>query len=471
MFYFEPEDIKISPGWFKSSHFIRKITIEDVDSNGKIIDIEIGAFNDCTFRRMTELVIFGTKVTALKRGVFEGANSLQRLTLDKNDAMQIIEEHTLDPLYNLEEMNMTRQTQLLDSLNVTGTTQLRQLRALTLSFNSFGSSINADTFKGCTRVEILNLSNSSIETIGIGSFDPMIETIRSIDLSNNQLKHLPADLLTNLIKQSIQIYLSNNLWNCDCDSLALQSWYVSNESLIMDSLICDTPTKEEIKDVDLSICESYSTTLTSDGTTLKTTESTIPSPFLDRLSCVNEKYSSGHLYLERSYQYFNVKQVEMGKVLVEISSLDSTLSMVVINDKQQAECRYDINRQMTFDNLNPNAGHLFCLIKKFSYGTSPWNCYPFHFDDTKSIWGHDEIIIALVCSIVLSFLAGVLCGWLLSRRYQRVFKAKASLQYQSSERSASKAVTEMEDFNSSITSDYNAGRYVLDGGSNSKRLR
>lgn len=429
---------------------------------------------------MTELVIRRTKVTVLKKGTFEGANSLKKISFEENDLMQHIEEYTLDPLYQLEEMTMMQQPRFENLLSLTGTTQLKQLRTLTLSFNNFNSSINADTFKGCSRVEILNLSNSAIQTIGIGSFEHMVETIQFLDLSNNQLKHLPTNLLANLIRRpNMKINLSDNLWSCDCDSLELQSWFIDNSSLIFDyPLMCDMPDQgREITDVDLSMCESSSTTstdsetgdiTTNTRTTPVTTASTPPHPpFLERLDCLNEKYSSGQLYLEKVYQYFSVKQVEMGKVSVEIGSPDDTLSMVVINDKDEAECRYEINRQMTFDKMDPNAAHLFCLIKKNSYATSPRNCYPFHFDDTLSIWGHDEIIIALVCSIVLSLVAGILCGWLLSWRYQRIFKAKKIPPYQSSARSTSKTATEIEDFDLSITSDYRAGRY----GPNSKHLR
>lgn len=72
MRYDEPAVAKIGPGWFKTSAIINKVTIRDVQHNGTITDILPGAFNDCTFRKMTELVIRRTIVTVLRRGVFEG---------------------------------------------------------------------------------------------------------------------------------------------------------------------------------------------------------------------------------------------------------------------------------------------------------------------------------------------------------------------------------------------------------------
>lgn len=465
MRYDEPQVSKIEPGWFNTGAIINKITIRDVRGESKIDEIEPGAFNDCTFGKMTELVIRRTKVTVLKRGVFKGAASLRKISLEENDFMHSIEEYTLDPLYQLEEMKITEQVQFTNLLNLTGTTQLRHLHTLMLRFNYFGSSIDAETFTGCPRVETLNLSNSRIQALGIGSFDHMAETIKVLDLRNNLLHYLPANLLA-MMQPNMQISVSDNLWKCDCSSVELKSWIVNSSLIFVQPLMCESPPWDqgkEITEVDLSICES----LTSPTEMINTTETSVTvrstteqSPFLDRLDCSNEKYSAGYLYLERVYQYFSVKQESMGKVSVEIRAPDATLSMVVINDKDEAECRYDINRQMTFDNLDTESAHVFCLVKKNSFATSPRNCYPFHFDDPQlSIWGHDEIIIALVCSIVLSLVAGVLCGWLLSWRYQRIFKAKESLKYQSSARSTSKAATEIEDFNSSITSDYPAGRY------------
>ncbi|KAJ6642362.1 Leucine-rich repeat-containing protein 4C [Pseudolycoriella hygida] len=467
--YDEPRTSKIGPGWFKVNATINKITIRDDQYFPVIAEIEPGAFDDCTFRKMTELVIRRTNITILKRGMFEGANSLKKLTFEQNIAMQEAEENVLDPLYQLEEMIMTQQPQFENSMNLTGAARLNRLCSLSLTLNNFSSSINANTFKGCVHVQTLRLASSSIQTIGDGSFDHMMETIMLLDLSNNQLKHLSPDLLANLIKPNMKIYFQSNLLDCGCDSLELQLWLANiPSSTFNSSMVCHMPEQgTQLTDVDLSFCAPITSPAHPTYTSEKTTEQM--TSILDRVNCVNEKQSSGQLYLEKIYQYFSVKQVEMGKVSVDISSPDATLSMVAINDNNEAVCRYDIYRQMTFDNLDQTSAHTFCLIKKDSYTTSPKNCFSFRFQDTRSIWGHDEIIIALVCTMVLSLIVGVLCGWLLSCRYQRFFKAKESVKYQSSERSTSRTVTEIEDFSSSITSDYRSGKYALDDGS--KRLR
>lgn len=433
---------------------------------------------------MQEIELRGTGISILKNGVFEGASSLKRVLLTNNQYMQVFEENVLDPLYHLEDLKMTGQTRFENLINMTGTTQLKNLRTLTLDNNNFGSTINAETFKGCNSVETLILSNSSIQAIGIGSFDHMAATIQFLDLSHNQLTHLPSNLLENMIKPNMQFYLSFNLWHCDCETFELRWWDVSNSSAIIDSpLMCETPAMEngtEVGNADHIMCQPTTTETTptittpTEATTTPTETTSTPEtptvpdnttsgwpstttmqpPNLDRVNCMYDK----HLYLEKVYQYFNVKQLEMGKVSVETNIPDNSLSMVVVNDNEEDRCRYDINRQMIFDNLNPNSAHIFCLVKKNSYSTSPKNCLAFNFNQTNSIWYHDEIIIALSCSIVLSLIVGILIGWLLSCRYHRVFKAKESLQYQSSTTSRK---TTSEDLS---ISDYHGGKFSLDSG-------
>lgn len=483
MRYDDPQCTKISPGWLSTDTFINKITI----SRGTVIEIEPDAFNNCTLRRLTELVIERTQITCLRTGVFEGANNLKTLTLEGNEDLQLIEKYTFDSLYQLEEVRMVEHPKLGSLQNFTGISQFNLLRTLTLSSNNFGESINAGTFKGCSQVEALNLANSSIKVIPPGTFNPMINTLRFLDLSNNQIKHLPGELFR--IGQSAQIFLANIPWVCDCSSLELQMWYKNSSDLIVDApLYCDMPPLEhgkEVLDVDLSNCDDYTSVApppperpSTTANTLDTTQTTVavstsapPSSFTHPLECSNDKYALGYLYLEKVYQYFSVTKVGTGKVSVEISSPDSSLSMIVTNNKDEACCRYNINRQMTFDGLDESAVYVFCLIKKTSSGTSPKNCLPFHFESTTSIWGHDEVIIALVCSIVLSLIVGILCGWLLSCKYKRTFKRRESLQYQSSGRSPSKTVTEFEDFGSYVAPDYFAGKYGSDFGSNGNRLR
>lgn len=424
--------------------------------SGKIVQIQPGTFDDCTFRSVLNLEIKGTAMTVLQKGALVGLNNLKILSLYNNTQMKSIEANALEGLFLLEEFVMEEHRQLSELNNITGTIEWKYLRSLSLGKNCFLSTIKRPTFEGCTRVQILNLSNSDIDTIGPHSFEPMEATIEILDLSNNRLKHLPSGLLDNMIRPNVRFLFSKNLWDCECVSLELQGYELSNPDLIADGpLICETP--KSVKDFEMrnvSLSQCFSTTPTYPSTPYTTPENILPN--LDRYKCFDQtdSYQSLYIAVEIEYQFFKIKQEAVGKVSIEISYPDHSLALVFVNDLDfEASCQYDLKRVMTFDSLHPNAGYLFCLIKKSSYTTSPRNCLPFHFSDTNFLWGRDKIIISLVCSFALAIVLGLIIGWLLVRRYRRAFKSKDILRYESARNSRTKIIS--DEFNS--WSNFNRG--------------
>lgn len=415
----------LSKGWFVNNAMIKKVTIRDV---GGIVQIEPGAFDDCTFRLVSSLELRGTAVSILMKGALAGLNNLRILSLYGNTEMIEIEENALEGLFQLEEFIMEEQKKLSDVGNVTGKIEWKYLHSLTLTKNSFGSTIEYPTFLGCTRVKRLNLSNSEIEAIGPNSFEAMAETIEILDLRNNRLKSLPSGLLENLIRPNVRLYLSNNLWDCGCAAWELQAYDIQyNSSLIVDSpLMCETPITERgcaMANVSISACFYPTTPYTNEPTSTPISES--PGN-LDHLTCSdqNDLFQSD-IAVETEYQFFTIRQETAGKVSIEINYPDSSLALVYIDDHDfRARCQYNLKRRMAFDSLNTNAGHLFCLIKKSSHTTSPRNCLPFHFNETNFSWGRDKIVITLVCTFAVAAVIGIVVGWVLIRRYRRAGKSK-----------------------------------------------
>lgn len=428
----------MSPGWFVSNANITTITFRD-----KLAAIEPNAFDDCTFRSVLHMELRGTSVAVLKNGAFAGLNKLKTLSLYGNLQMAVIEGKALEGLYQLEEFVMEEHRQFTDLKNVTGEFELNYLHSLKLSKNSFQSIIKKPTFKGCNRVKLLNLSNSEIDAIGPDSFEPMDKTLEVLDLSNNRLKHLPNRLLENMIRPNVQFYLSHNLWNCNCESTELQGYDLKNCSLIVDGpLTCETPVNgTQMRDVPLFDCFTTTTSFTP----IMEQSTTKPPPNYEHFKCVDQtdSYQSTYIAVETEYQFFNIKQEGIGKVSIEINYPDASLALVFINDHDyETKCQYELKRKMFFDSLNTKAGHLFCLIKKSSYNTSPRNCLPFHFNDTSFTWDRDRVIITLVCSFALAILIGVIIGWLLICRYRRAFKSKEVLIHESSRNSKTKTIAD-----------------------------
>lgn len=453
----------LSRGWFVNNATIKKITIRDI---GSIVQIEPGAFDDCTFRLVWSLELRGTAVAVLMKGALIGLNNLRILSLYGNHEMIKIEENALEGLFQLEEFIMEEQKELSDLGNITGKIEWKYLHSLTLSKNSFGSTIKAPTFKGCTSVKKLNLSHSEIEAIGPDSFKPMERTIEVLDLRNNRLLNLPNGLIENLIRPNVRFYLSHNLWDCGCAAYELQGYDINNSSLIVDSpLMCETPQTEQGNQMrNVSINDCFSTTPYPYD---PSTTNGLPGN-LDHLSCFDKNDShQSDIAVETEYQFFTIKQVADGKVSIEINYPDTSLALVLINDHDfKARCQYNLRRRMSFDSLNTNAGHLFCLIKKWSYTTSPRNCLPFHFDKPNFIWGRDRIVITLVCSFALASVLGIIIGWMLICRYRRAVKSKDVSEY-GPRNSRSKMIN--DEFNSWST--YHRGKYFMDTNNTGSNLR
>lgn len=410
--------ITLRAGWFVQNASITKVTIR---GGGSLTDIEPGAFEDCTFRYVQSLELRGTAIRYIRKGTLAGLNNLKSLALYGNNNIKSVEENALLGLYQLEELTMEEQKQFSDLTNITGKIEWKYLRSLNLSKNCFAFSILAPIFKGCERVKILILSNSEIEAIGPNSFKPMEQTIEILDLSNNRLRQLPSGLLTKLIRPNVQIYLSNNLWDCSCAAKELQALEIIHPDLIFDSpLKCESPLSEKGNCIVNVSIECYYTT-TVEPTYEPTESLTPPDRNLNFLTCSDQTGPNPpSIAVEMEYLFFKVRQEGEDTIIVETNYPDSSLALVYVNDHDyHAKCQYNLKQKMEFRSVNPKAGYLFCLMKKTLYSTSPRNCLPFHFQ-TNYIWLRDRILVTLVCTFSLAIALGVIVGCLLICRYRRV---------------------------------------------------
>ncbi|KAM3862079.1 leucine-rich repeat-containing protein 3-like [Diretmus argenteus] len=68
-------------------------------------------------------------------------------------------------------------------------------------------------FKELHRLQELDLSNNDIETVDVGAFQGVADSLRILDLSNNRIQSVPKEAFAHL---RAKISLSNNPWHCEC---------------------------------------------------------------------------------------------------------------------------------------------------------------------------------------------------------------------------------------------------------------
>ncbi|NXI46794.1 LFN1L protein, partial [Galbula dea] len=121
-------------------------------------------------RRTAELRLMDNFITTLRRKDFANMTNLIHLTLSRNTISQIMPYAFFD---------------------------LKGLHALHLDSNRL-TSISEEHFRGLVNLRHLILSNNQLSSISPGSLDDFLETIEDLDLSYNNLVHLPWETIAKL---------------------------------------------------------------------------------------------------------------------------------------------------------------------------------------------------------------------------------------------------------------------------------
>ncbi|KAE8632841.1 hypothetical protein XENTR_v10001691 [Xenopus tropicalis] len=162
------------------------------------------------------------------------------------------------------------------------------------------TSLPANYFCVLNKVELLNLSHNSIQTINQSSFE-CLKQLKILDLSNNKLSCFPSNIklpfktlealylhnnnLTSLditealkgFKSPLKLTISENPWNCTCSLKKVLNW-PENSTVKLEDTICASP-KKTIKDIFATLCEDTSSTKVIVSTTTKNTTAFQPESF------------------------------------------------------------------------------------------------------------------------------------------------------------------------------------------------
>ncbi|XP_019639635.1 PREDICTED: leucine-rich repeat-containing protein 15-like [Branchiostoma belcheri] len=174
------------------------------------------------------LFLSGNTIQSLSHADFSNLTSLAYLDLD-NNYISSLPAGVFSHLTRLRWLSLSDNhiADLLDGVF----SILTSLEYLDLSNNKI-SSLPAGVFSHLTRLWRLDLSDNHIADLPDGVFS----ILTSLNLSNNNISSLPADIKH--LSTQTSLYITGNPWRCDC---SLQDIMISVRGSIRGNPTCSSP--------------------------------------------------------------------------------------------------------------------------------------------------------------------------------------------------------------------------------------
>lgn len=427
-------DWSIPARWFTANVTVVELVV-DCQNTVAIAD---DAFSASAFSTIQKLTLqFAWSNNMMTAQSLNGLSELKMLHMLQTSMVQI-RSGTLNAVAATLEELIFEESSKYDSMvlidGLTGGNAMSRATNIKIQRN-LKDSITDRTFVALVSVTRLDLSYCQIEVLPKGSFAPIANTIRELNLQNNNLEQLPAGLLDRLVtRPEFTINLDANQWMCNCDLCYLR-WIINNGQFVdLSKLACKLPLQfrdQEISDVDFcpnhQLCDVYSledtqTTLNpwtpppdvTDNHTVTTTpipnsnESDEESAQLYRHQCTrastntsntsSASESNNYVLLSSKSHEFKFLRSSSTTVTVLVESricnmfllwFDSTREIFrspTLSESQAYGCTYlanTFNRSVNFhqvvviNTLQANVPYVFCLMERTSSTVSPLNCMPY----------------------------------------------------------------------------------------------
>ncbi|XP_011296607.1 uncharacterized protein LOC105262586 [Musca domestica] len=213
--------------------------------------IEEGAFQQKSVKNLKRLHLLNSQFVRLQEWSFDGLAGLEVLRISNGNSYSsypFYGNNCLKPLAGtLQSLKIFQKSKTnsdtFDPQNWFWDGVMQQLRDVDFSDNYFRDVLTEQSFMRLGPVESLNLSNCSLEALPVRMFDGMLETLRYLNLSHNQLSALDADLLAKLGGVN-SLVLGDNNWECGCenyDFLKLLQEKFSNKIMDREYVKCAAP--------------------------------------------------------------------------------------------------------------------------------------------------------------------------------------------------------------------------------------
>lgn len=204
------------------------------------VNFKANAFAATLFQGIELLTLDNIYTKSIRSDAFANVKTLMHLTMIRSNIVNF-ENGSLTAIgLTLRRLEYDSLQVPRDLVDMTGSSTMVRLAEVVISAN-LADTINRTTFVGLTFVNNLTLAGCQITSIGLNSFDPIQNTIRTIDLSNNLLITLPDKIFDQITNSALDrtILLGGNSWHCDCRLIPLARQLIIRN--LLTEFECNTP--------------------------------------------------------------------------------------------------------------------------------------------------------------------------------------------------------------------------------------
>lgn len=207
---------------------IKELTIQNVSVLKQIV---VETFRFPVFQNLTTLNLIELPLIHLYENTFAGLSELKTLTIDGTHLRRFISNFNLSHRTKLEQLSIHGRAFQGPALFVFSDNHpMQMLHYVSITNFNLNNTLKYETFEGLMNVSMLILRDNCIESIGKNVFDPILETLKVLDLSGNLFRQLPTDIFQRKLPHNLTIYLENNKFDYKCD-LTMMKLLVNQYSL------------------------------------------------------------------------------------------------------------------------------------------------------------------------------------------------------------------------------------------------
>lgn len=436
--------------WLNASLPIGELTF----SNCELADLRRGTFDSSIFAKVTVLKITRTKIRSLKKWIFEELSNLNQLHVLEN-TIEEAEYDLLQPVANSLQVLAMEEcfTDVRVLSNVTGGSSLPKILTASIRRNTIGT-LSSTILSAIPNVLSLYLGGSEIENCDVNAFRTM-PYLQQLDLTNNLLKNLPAEIFASLsYKSKVSLSIHDNPWDCTCQFQWIQDVIRSHPSIFYRVPKCLTPKVN--KDVDFTNAQFCNAT---DGTTVESSKKTTTSRTIgpettqnhpiennddelnylsftcnSRGSSATGRFSGRKLLsidqwkFPLRFQDVFVKPLNNGTVLVNLDHLSTDVSLIWFQSPREdrtvrsINCVSDVRGSYLLTNLERDRSYTVCLLEELDESPSPFDCIatrtkPLPLTDTCQTCLDKAVVVSVsITMIVVVSMVSVLSSFLVIRR-------------------------------------------------------